>query len=243
MVRRSALQVPEPRAKAEPQGVPSSAPARRLSRPRWLDVRMIFGVVLVLVSVLIGARVIAGADKSTSVWALQHDLAAGSTLQENDLKKVRVRLFEDADTYLSTSSSPAGRVLSRGMAAGELLPKSAIGQESSYVTLAISVPAQRVPASLVRGQVINLYASEVATAGSSTAADDQPAVSLVASGLAVADVTGRGQGALTVSSSTLQVAIKVYSCRVEDLIGATEGKTLSIVVLESAPPAGVDDPC
>ena len=205
---------------------------------------MILGLVLVLGCVLVGARVIAAADESTTVWALQHDLAPGSLLQDDDLKKVQVRLYEDADTYLSGSSSPAGRVLNRAVSADELLPKSALAKRSAYVTLALSVPSQRVPATLARGQAINVYATQAESAGSQTtgAGSSLPAVMLVAEGIAVADVSGRGNGALTVSTSALQVSVKVPACQVEELITGTEGKTLSIVVLESAP-AAKEDPC
>src|SRR5687768_14738118 len=40
--------------------VPPSPTARRLALPRWLDTRLVLGVLLVLVSVLVGARVLSG---------------------------------------------------------------------------------------------------------------------------------------------------------------------------------------
>jgi len=205
---------------------------------------MIVGLVLVAARVLVGARVVAAADESTTVWALQHDLAAGTVLQDADLTKVRVRLYENADTYLATSTSPAGRMLGRAVAAGELLPKSALTDGAGYATLALSVPAQRVPASLARGQAISVYAAPPSP-GASGAADLESGMTgavLVAEGLAVADVSGRSSGALSVSTSSLQVAVKVPACQVPDLIAGTEGQTLSIVVLAS-PPAPRDDPC
>lgn len=205
---------------------------------------MVLGMILVLGCVLVGARVIAAADKSSTVWALQHDLAPGSLLQDDDLKKVQVRLYEDADTYLSGASSPAGRVLNRAVSAGELLPKSALARRSAYVTLALSVPSQRVPASLAHGQAINVYATQAESSNSQAtdAGAGQTPVALVAEAVAVADVSGRGSGALTVSTSALQVSVKVPACQVEGLIAGAEGKTLSIVVLESTP-AAKEDPC
>lgn len=241
---RSAAKRPIAQNAPEPMDLPPSAAARRLGTPRWLDVRMILGMVLVLGCVLVGARVIAAADESTTVWALQHDLAPGSLLQSDDLKKVQVRLYANADTYLSGASSPAGRVLNRAVSAGELLPKSALASRSAYVTLALSVPAQRVPTALAHGQAINVYATQPESAGSQStgSGSSQPVVTLVAEAVAVAAVSGRGSGALTVSTSALQVSVKVPACRVEELIAGTEGKMLSIVVLESTP-AAKEDPC
>lgn len=238
--------VDRPQAQQAPGagGPPSSAPAKRLSTPRWLDVRLILGLVLVAVSVLVGARVVAASDESTTVWAVQHDLAAGTVLHDGDLTKVKVRLYDNAETYLATSTSPAGRMLDRAVTAGELLPKSALADGAGYVTLALSVPAQRVPASLARGQSISVYATSAGPTGAASGdpVNGQSGVVLVAEGLAVADVSGRGGGALTVSTSALQVAVKVPACRVADLIAGTDGRTLSIVVLAS-PPATRDDPC
>ena len=90
--------------------------------PRWLDTRLVLGVLLVLVSVLIGARVLAGADKSQLVWATNRALAPGSVLAQVDLVPVRVRLFDAASLYLDASEpAPAGYIVSRGLGAGELL--------------------------------------------------------------------------------------------------------------------------
>src|SRR3954469_23985996 len=62
----------------------ASPPARRVNRPRWFDLRLLTGVLLVLVSVIIGARVVAASDSSEPVWAAAHDLAAGTQLTATD---------------------------------------------------------------------------------------------------------------------------------------------------------------
>lgn len=215
----------------------ASPPARRLQGPSWLDLRLVLGVVIVLASVLVGAKVVAGADKSTTVWAASRDLAAGSTLQASDLKPVRVRLYETSGAYLATVTSPAGLELHRDISNGEMLTESAVAKESSYAVFALSVPAQRVPASLQRGDAINVYTSgPTSPSGGATAAGNANTVVLVAAAATVAEVTGRGNGALTTGSTNLQITLKVLPCAVTDLLTQTEGKTISIVLL-IAPPA------
>ena len=59
---------------------PGSPRAARLAPPRWFDTRFVLGVVLVLTSVLVGARVLAGADTTQQVWLAARDLAPGTVL-------------------------------------------------------------------------------------------------------------------------------------------------------------------
>ena len=50
--------------------VPGSPAASRLTSPSWRDSRLILGVLLILVSVLVGAKVLSGADVSQQVWEI-----------------------------------------------------------------------------------------------------------------------------------------------------------------------------
>lgn len=214
---------PAPAAGAD--RIPDSPPARRVRAPSWLDLRLVIGVLLVLVSVVVGARVLGEADESTTVWGVSKDLAAGTVLEASDLVKVRVRLFDNASRYMSTDSSPAGKVLGRPMLSGELIPRAALVQPESVVQLPLSVPAERVPRDLAHGQLVDIYAS-VEQQG------QPPQTTLVLAGVTILKVDGRGEGALSVGSQRLQVLISVPSCRVAAIIDATEGKTVSLAVLE-----------
>src|SRR4051795_9445910 len=89
---------------------PGPAP-RRVRPPRWLDLRLVLGVLLVLASVLLGARVVGAADATVPVWAVTGDLAAGTELTAGDLMAVDVRLDDTAVPYLSTATRPEGRTL------------------------------------------------------------------------------------------------------------------------------------
>src|SRR6476469_1490712 len=82
----TAVQLPsKPAAAAD---VPAGRTPRRVRPPRWLDLRLVLGVLLVLGSVLLGARVVGAADATVPVWAVTGDLAAGTRLDASDLRAV-----------------------------------------------------------------------------------------------------------------------------------------------------------
>ena len=91
---------------------PAVPPARR-HLPGGRDLRLALGVVLVLASVVLGARLISAADDRTEVWALAGPLSAGTTLTAEDVVPVAVAL-EDLGPYVGSGTDVEGRVLTRG---------------------------------------------------------------------------------------------------------------------------------
>ncbi len=222
--------VPEDRAAVPPGPVP-----RRVRPPRWLDLRLVLGVLLVLGSVLLGARVVTAADATVPVWSAAGDLAAGTVLQADDLVAVPVRLDDAARGYLSTSTDPAGQVLGRAVLAGELVPRSALEPVSEQVQLALPVQAGYAPPGLARGQVVDVYAVADPAAG---ATDVSGAVDLVVGGATVQAVSGRGDGVLSTSTTTIQVVVGLAAGDVPDVLGAVGGRALVVVVRDSADASG-----
>ncbi|WP_138733682.1 SAF domain-containing protein [Modestobacter excelsi] len=210
--------------------VPSPVP-RRVRPPRWLDLRLVLGVLLVLGSVLLGARVVTGADATVPVWSVSGDLAAGTVLDADDLVAVSVRLDDVAGQYLATSTRPEGRVLGRAVRAGELLPRSALEEATGLVQLALPVQAGYVPPGLTRGQVVDVYAvADPAVGATGQTGGD---VDLVVSAAPVQAVTGRGDGVLSTATTTVQVVVAVAGADAADVLGAIGGRGLVVVVRES----------
>ena len=157
---------------SRPPADAAAAPApRRVRPPRWLDLRLVLGVLLVLGSVLLGARLMSAADATVPVWAAADDLAAGTVLTADDLTAVEVRLDSTAAGYLSTGVSPDGRTLSRAVGAGELLPRAALEAPAELVQVALPVQAGYVPPALRRGQLVDVYAVADPAAGAVGTAD------------------------------------------------------------------------
>ena len=213
---------------------PASPAARRSSTPRWLDLRLLIGLVLVAASVVTGAKVISASDKTVTVWAVTKDLAAGTTISESDVRTVDVRLDDNASSYVAASSDPVGKTLVRDVGSGDLLPAKAVGTSDEMVSLALSVPASRVPVTVRRGDRVTLYATDPKQADGAASA----ATTLVAEAVTVAEVSDRSQGALSVGSGELQVVIKVRSCAVTKILDDTVERVLTLVEVPNGTAAG-----
>lgn len=141
--------------------IPASPKAHRLVTPAWLDGRLVLGVLLVLVSVVVGARVLSSADRSQLVWAAADDLTVGSQLEAGDLAPVRVRLFESGPRYLAAGgSAPVGWIVTRGVGAGELLPEGALvtpGADVDFRLVTVPVEVGHYPPSLRAEERVDLW--------------------------------------------------------------------------------------
>jgi hypothetical protein len=220
-----------------PPGSPATADAlsgptpRRIRPPRWLDLRLVLGVLLVLGSVLFGARVVSAADATVPVWAAAGDLAAGTRLNAEDLVAVDVRLDAAADAYLSAGTQPDGRTLSRAVRAGELVPRSALEAPDDLVQLALPVQAGYVPPSLQRGQSVDVYAVADPVAGATAVADGS--VTAVVQKATVQAIAGRSEGVLSTPTTTVQVVVAVPSEDAADILSSVGGRPLVVVVHDS----------
>lgn len=132
---------------------------RRISAPRWLDLRLVFGVILVLAAVLIGATVVSKARHTDHELAVTHDLAAGTRLRATDVRLVDTQLPDDVKPgYLDDVSEVVGKVLARPLHAGELVPSSVLSTAPQHTTVSVPLAAGAAPA-LTRGQRIVVWLS------------------------------------------------------------------------------------
>lgn len=136
----------------------------RTSTPGRRDPRLWVGVLIVAVSVVVGARLLASADDTVAVWAADTDLVAGSAVADGDLRVVHVRFRDgdDLDGYVLADETPADDVrLTRDVGAGELLPSAALGAGDAADVLHVPVPVEnvRVPPSVRAGSVVDVWAS------------------------------------------------------------------------------------
>jgi hypothetical protein len=152
---------------------PAPLKAARLATPGWLDGRLVLGVLLVLTSVVVGARLLDSGSATASVWVVTRDLAAGSTLAVGDLERGQVRLYDRGGSYLlADGAEPTGYVLERGVGAGELLPRQSLVRpdERAGDVRDVSVPIApgHLPEDLSPGQRVDVYVTPEAPAGGST---------------------------------------------------------------------------
>jgi hypothetical protein len=136
--------------------------AVRATTPGWRDPRLWIGIAIVAVSVVAGARLLASADDTVAVWAVAEDLGAGDQVSEADLEVRRVRFADDAalDAYFRAEDTlPAELQLTRGVGAGELLPRAAVAAagDTDRLQISVEVPPGRVPTSVASGSVVDVF--------------------------------------------------------------------------------------
>ncbi|SDS26873.1 hypothetical protein SAMN04488570_1502 [Nocardioides scoriae] len=211
--------------------VPVPPAAARSRRPGWRNPRLVLGLLLVAASVVAGARVVGAADDSVPVWALARDLPAGATVADGDLEQRRVR-FPDAASaagYLSGEQPvPAGTVLNRPVAAGDLLPRAAVAPEagSDLLEVPISVVSDDLPATVEQGSVVDVWVTPQVAA-----VED---ASRVRAERVLADVTVvavPGVADTLAPQTTRQVIVGVPSDRAADLPAALGGISEGRVVI------------
>jgi hypothetical protein len=120
------------------------------------------GVLLVAACGVLGARVLDAADDTVEVWAVVADLGAGDEIGADDLVATPVLLgrADGLDRYVEvTEELPADLTLTRGLGAGELVPRSALGDPTAAgtVQIAVAVDDVRVPSSVGAGSVVDVY--------------------------------------------------------------------------------------
>jgi len=244
---------------------PGSPTASRLATPGWLDGRLVLGVLLVLVSVVVGARVLSTADRSTLVYAVNKDLTAGSVLQAGDLEQVRVRLFDNADRYIAVGSTPInGYVVRRAVSRDELLPLGALStpqKDVDFRFVTVAVQNGHFPAGLGRDQQVDVWVTpdldgqqdEAETDGSPQedgAAAPAPAdgqelelrgAQLVLQGVAVLGVAREGSG--FGGTTAVPIELQVRPSEVAALVSAMALGTIDLVkVPREAESSGRLDP-
>lgn len=203
--------------------------ATRLGAPRWLDGRLVIGVLLVLFAVIAGARVFASADHYSLVYVAKHDLVPGERLTADDLTTGRVRLAGDGSRYVAVHVAPVGYVVTRYVGARELLPAAALSADVATAGRLVTVPVTpgHLPPGLGAGSLVDVYLTPKAGAGASV-----PPPTLVIAGAAVQSRSG-GARAFG-GESTLSVVLSVPAEQVADVVRAVESGTIDLVQVPAA---------
>ena len=186
---------------------PSPEP-RRIATPRWLDLRLVLGVVLVLAAVLVGATLVSRAGDTHPVVAARHDLAAGTVLRAADLTTVDARLPAGGKgVYLAKVGDAVGRTLDRAVTSGELVPSASVAAVAAGTTVTVPFAAGAAP-DLRSGQRIKVWVSSTTCA----------------SVVLLPDVTvqsvRRGSGSLSSTSDGQDVVIAVAPAQADRVIAA-----------------------
>ena len=135
--------------------LPSALP-RRLR----LDPRIVLGLVLVAVSTLGVTGVVQGLNRTEPVYRAAGPLVAGAHISAADLVATPVRLGPADPLYLTGPVPADGYVVTRTIAAGEMVPLSALGSASAVDVASVVVDlSTRLSGSIVAGAVVDVWSA------------------------------------------------------------------------------------
>ena len=202
--------------------------ARRFAPPGWRDARLWLGVALLVGSMAIGAVVLGDRSDTVLVLRAARDLSVGAPVL--DVAPVAVPA-EVAAGYLRADEDTDGS-LRLPVAAGDLVPRSALSGPSTAPVRAVTVAVEplHAPSGLAAGDRVDLWS----TATASTT-DPASAARLVLADVLVTGVAADDAGLSGASGVTLEVP----QARVGDVVRAGRGAVIDLVAVPIGAQAGV----
>lgn len=205
-------------------GVSTVAGGARLKKPSWKDPRLLVGILLVLASIAGVISLVVAADRTTEAFAAREPIAVGEKLTADKLNRVRVRLGDVEQHYLTPEAGLAeGLVAVQRIGKDQLVPRDSTGQIDLLDRKPVAVTVdEALPAQAVAGSRVDVWvALPDARNGFS-----QPA--LLLPGAEIAQVTP-GSTALGSARSTV-VMVLVTDSQMPGLLGAQANKAKISVV-------------
>jgi hypothetical protein len=210
-------------------------PATRLKSPSWLDGRLVIGVVLVLLSVVVGAKVISSSQRYDVMWAASRDIAPGTTLIKSDLVQVDVRFKDHGALYISAAgASPVGRVTISPLASGQLIPLVAVPSTPPPAVRLVTIPVERLHmprGNDLHGVQVDLYVTPKTLNGQAQAKPQ-----LVLANVTIADTIVDSSLA---SSDGSGVVLSVPVAFVDAVVAAAQLGSVDLVRVPAPATAGV----
>lgn len=189
------------------------------------------GVLIVVVSVVAGARVLASADDAVSVWAVAADMGAGDDVTGDDLVTRRVRFGDATDLaryFAAGEELPADLQLLRGIGAGELLPRSAVGaaEASGLLQVPLAVDAEQVPPGVGAGSTVDVYLVPTAGSDCGAACTGEPVLTRVT----VVDASAVDEGFAASGKRQLVLGVAAADAtRFFKALGSSDSPTITVV--------------
>lgn len=194
---------------------------QRLSAPGWGDRRLWIGLLLLAVSALLGAWLLRPADDAVLVLRAARDLSVGSPVLDAEPVQVSASL---AGGYLSPAQA-SDAVLRLPVAAGDLIPLSALADPSGQSGRRVTVPVDpmHAPVDIQVGDRVDVWA----TASDASTLDAAAAPELVLEDVPVAAVAADEVG----MSGQFAVVLDVPDAAVSAVVAAARGSVIDLVAV------------
>ncbi len=196
--------------------------ARRIPRAGFADLRLLLGLVLLVASVATGALVLSSAHDTVTVWRATRDLSVGSS--PSDLVPVEVSRAV-AETVYAAPGDRLDGVLSRPVAAGELVPRSSLASPPASPRRRVTVPVDpmHAPIGLQTGDVVDVWSTARDATG--LTAQGAPRLVLTDIGVAASRMEDLGLG------GEVSVVLDVPADQVADLVAAVRAGVTDLVAV------------
>ncbi|MSX13022.1 MAG: hypothetical protein F2797_01610 [Actinobacteria bacterium] len=134
---------------------------------RWRDLRLWVGLAIMVLAMFAGAFILSRGEQTTTVWRASSDLSIGSVPVATP---VTVALGEAQDQYLPANEPLTGR-LRWPVAAGDLIPRGALGYSSLLNARLVTLPVDplHAPVNLASGDIVDIWSTPAEAAGGITA--------------------------------------------------------------------------
>ena len=209
-----------------------AVPRERAPRSFWFDPRFGIGLALVVASVAGVVWLVSAADRTVEVWAARSALSPGDMVTGDNLVLRSVRLGDATDLYLGTGLlGDTGLVVTRAVAAGELVPASAVGAPEGVQVASVVVTVRGdLPRSVESGSVVDLW-----SARQTEERDFGPPAVLVGSATVVRVLEADG---LIVGSAAVAVEMLVPRSKIAAVLEAIANSDAMSLVPVSLPVGG-----
>ncbi|GAA1849564.1 SAF domain-containing protein [Brevibacterium marinum] len=200
--------------------------SKRIRRPKWTDARLLVGAVLVVAAMVATYLLINAANATTRVWATATPLVPGQVLTAEDLTVAEVNLADIGEKYLAAGSGvPEGTSVRAVIAAGELLPASALAPVADLEGRIVAIDvAGSVPSVVDTGSLVDVWAQPESQGLDDEGIDPKQ---IVAS--APVSNISREVGSFGVGDGA-RIEVFVASSELSDVLGALDGSSVLSVV-------------
>jgi len=129
-------------------------------RRRVLDPRILIGLALIVASALGTTALVGALTRTVVVYRAAHAIVAGERVTGAELTPATVRLGDAAKLYLAGALPEEGLVATRTVAAGEMVPRSAVGTTVAVRSATVVVElASPLAAGVAVGSTVDLWSA------------------------------------------------------------------------------------